>query len=104
MIGYTHITPETARDMMRDPAAIVIDVREPEEFAAGHVPGAQLLPLGTIGEAAAAALIPEKGTVLLVYCRSGVRSKKGAEKLAELGYTKIYEFGGILQWPYETEK
>ena len=66
-------------------------------------PGAILLPVGTIDEDTAAAVIPEKDAVVLIYCRSGNRSKTAAEALAGLGYTNIYEFGGINTWPYETE-
>lgn len=100
--GFRSISPEKAKQMMAAPGAVVVDVREPGEYAEGHVPGAVLLPLGTIDAKHAAAVIPEKDGMVLVYCRSGVRSKKGAEKLADLGYTEVFEFGGIIQWPYET--
>ncbi len=100
--GFRSISPEKAKQMMAAPGAVVVDVREPGEYAEGHVPGAVLLPLGTIDAEHAAAVIPEKDSMVLVYCRSGVRSKKGAEKLADLGYTEVFEFGGIIQWPYET--
>ena len=66
-------------------------------------PGAVLLPVGSIDGETAAAVIPEKDSTVLVYCRSGNRSKTAAAALAELGYTGIYEFGGINTWPYETE-
>ena len=79
---------------------LVLDVREQSEYAGGHIPGAVLLPVGTIDEAAAA-VIPEKDTTVLVYCRSGSRSKRAAKALAGLGYTGIYEFGGIMSWPYD---
>ena len=78
-------------------------MREQDEFDSGHIPGAVLLPVGTIDEESAAAVIPEKDSTVLVYCRSGNRSKTAAAKLAELGYTGIYEFGGINTWPYEVE-
>ena len=65
--------------------------------------GAVLLPVGTIDEDTAAEVIPEKDSTVLVYCRSGNRSKTASSKLADLGYTNIYEFGGINTWPYETE-
>ncbi len=99
--GYQSISAEEAHARMARPDAVVIDVREPAEYKAGHVPGARLLPLGSIDKESAAAVIPDQGTEVLVYCRSGVRSKKGAEKLAALGYERVSEFGGILQWPYE---
>ena len=100
--AYQQINAETARDMMNEqPEAVVLDVREPNEFDNGHIPGAVLLPLGSITERSAAELIPDKDTVVLVYCRSGNRSKQASSALAELGYTGIYEFGGINDWPYD---
>lgn len=82
---------------------IVLDVREQDEYDSGHIPGAVLLPVGTIDQDTAAEVIPEKDSTVLVYCRSGNRSKTASSTLAELGYTNIYEFGGINTWPYETE-
>ena len=101
--GYKQIDQKTAKDMMDQGGVIVLDVREQDEFDGGHIPGAVLLPLGTIDEQSAAQVIPQKDDVVLVYCRSGNRSKKAAAALSALGYTKIYEFGGILTWPYEIE-
>ena len=66
-------------------------------------PGAVLLPVGTIDEDTAAAVIPEKDAVVLVYCRSGNRSRTAASRLAGLGYANVYEFGGISTWPYDIE-
>ena len=101
---YEQITQEAAKEMMDTmDDAIVLDVREQDEFDAGHIPGAILLPVGTITADTAAAVIPEKDTVVLVYCRSGNRSKTASAALAELGYTEVYEFGGINTWPYEVE-
>lgn len=102
--SYQSITPQEARERMARPEVVVVDVREPDEYRAGHVPGARLLPLGTINEETAAAVIPDKNTEVLVYCRGGVRSKKGAQKLADLGYENVSEFGGLMQWPYEVER
>ncbi len=99
--GYTKISQEEAKEMMDAGEVLILDVREQEEYDGGHIPGAVLLPLGSINEETAAAVIPEKETVVLVYCRSGNRSKKAAKALAELGYTGIYEFGGISTWPYD---
>ncbi|MGN1027233.1 MAG: rhodanese-like domain-containing protein, partial [Faecousia sp.] len=83
------------------PEYVILDVRTEEEFAQGHIPGAILLPDYEIREEAERSL-PDKDALILVYCRSGRRSKNAAETLAELGYTNIREFGGILDWPYGT--
>ena len=83
---------------------MILDVREQHEYDSGHVPGAVLLPVGTITEDTAAAVIDELDTVVLVYCRSGNRSKTASQALADLGYTNVYEFGGINDWPYEIEE
>ena len=74
-----------------------------ELLDAGHIPGAVLLPVGTITEDTAAAVIDELDTVVLVYCRSGNRSKTASQALVDLGYTNVYEFGGINDWPYDEE-
>ena len=100
---YQQITQEEAGEMMNEADVTILDVREQDEYDSGHIPGAVLLPVGTIDEETAASVIPEKDSVTLVYCRSGNRSKKAAAELAELGYTEIYEFGGIITWPYEVE-
>ena len=100
---YQQITQEKAKEMMESQEVLILDVREQEEFDAGHVPGAVLLPVGTITKHTAAATIPELDSVVLVYCRSGNRSKTASRALADLGYTHIYEFGGINTWPYEVE-
>ncbi|MBE6932224.1 MAG: rhodanese-like domain-containing protein [Ruminococcaceae bacterium] len=101
---YQQITQEEAKEMMDDSDVIILDVREQDEFDGGHIPGAALLPVGTITEESAAAVIPEKDSVVLVYCRSGNRSKVASQALVEIGYTNIYEFGGISTWPYEVEQ
>lgn len=104
MVKYQMISPEEAKEMMDERGDILIlDVRENHEYKAGHVPGAAVLPLDEISAETAAAVIPAKDTVTLIYCRSGRRSKLAAEKLAEMGYTELYEFGGIIDWPYDTE-
>ena len=100
---YQQITQEEAKDMMDAGDVVVLDVREQSEFDAGHIPGAVLLPVGTIAKDTAAAVIPEPDTVVLVYCRSGNRSKTASKALADLGYTNVYEFGGINTWPYDIE-
>ena len=101
--SYQQISQEEAKEMMDTQDVIILDVREQDEYGSGHIPGAVLLPVGTINEETAAEVIPEKDSTVLVYCRSGNRSKTASSTLAELGYTNIYEFGGINTWPYETE-
>lgn len=101
--SYQQISQEEAKEMMDTQDVIILDVREQDEYDSGHIPGAILLPVGTIDEETAAEVIPEKDSTVLVYCRSGNRSKTASSALAELGYTNIYEFGGINTWPYETE-
>ena len=100
---YQQITQEEAKKMMETQEVIILDVREQYEFDAGHIPGAVLLPVGTITEDTAAAVIDELDAVVLVYCRSGNRSKTASQALADLGYTNVYEFGGINTWPYDIE-
>ena len=100
---YQQISQEEAKEMMDTQEVIILDVREQDEYDSGHIPGAVLLPVGSIDEDTATEVIPEKDSTVLVYCRSGNRSKTASSALAELGYTNIYEFGGINTWPYETE-
>ena len=102
--SYQQITQEEAKEMMDTQEVIILDVREQDEYDSGHIPAAVLLPVGTIDETTAAEVIPDKDSTVLVYCRSGNRSKTASSTLAELGYTNIYEFGGINTWPYETEE
>lgn len=101
--SYRQISQEEAKEMMDTQEVVILDVREQDEYDSGHIPDAVLLPVGTIDEDTAAAVIPEKDSTVLVYCRSGNRSKTASSALAELGYTNIYEFGGIKTWSYETE-
>ena len=101
--SYEQITQEEAKEMMDTQEVIILDVREQDEYDSGHIPGAVLLPVGTIDKDTAAEVIPETDSTVLVYCRSGNRSKTASSTLAELGYTNIYEFGGINTGPYETE-
>jgi len=101
---YQQITAEEAKKMMDEMEdELVLDVREQEEYDEKHIPGAVLFPVGMIDGETAEGVIPEKDTTILVYCRSGNRSKTASQKLADLGYTQVYEFGGINDWPYETE-
>ena len=99
------ITAKQAKEMIdKQEQDLIVDVREQAEYDKAHIPGAVLLLVGTITEETAAEVIPNKESVVLVYCRSGNRSKTAAQSLTDLGYTQIYEFGGILDWPYEVEK
>ena len=102
--SYQQITQEAAKEMMDTQEVLILDVREQHEYDSGHIPGAVLLPVGTITDDTAAAVIDELDTVVLVYCRSGNRSKTASQALADLGYTNVYEFGGINDWPYEIEE
>ena len=102
--AYVNITAEEAKEIMdTEEGYIILDVREQDEYDAGHILGAILIPYTQI-EVKANEMLPDKDQLILVYCRSGRRSKIAAEALAELGYTNIKEFGGILDWPYEVEK
>ena len=102
--SYRQISMDEAVKMMKDEKNyIILDVRRPDEYAQGHIPGAINVPNEEIGTAEIAAL-PDKSQLILVYCRSGRRSKEASEKLVELGYTNIVEFGGILDWKGEIEK
>ncbi len=103
--GYRQITQEEAAKMMESgDDYILLDVRTTEEFAQGHIPGAICIPNETIGTEEIPQL-PDKDATILVYCRSGNRSKQASQKLADLGYTNVLEFGGINTWtgPTETE-
>ena len=101
--SYRQISMDDAVTMMEEENGyILLDVRTPEEFAEKHIPGAINIPNETIS-AEEIPQLPDKDQLILVYCRSGNRSKQASEKLAALGYTNIAEFGGINDWPGETE-
>ena len=100
---YVNITAEEAKQIMdNEEGYIILDVRTQEEYDEGHIPEAILNPYTQIGEKANE-MLPDKDQLILVYCRSGRRSKIAAEALVELGYNNIKEFGGIIDWPYEVE-
>ena len=100
---YVNITAEQAKEIMDSQEDyIILDTRTQEEYDESHIPGAILIPHDQIKEKAEA-LLTDKDQLILVYCRSGRRSKLAAEDLAALGYTNIKEFGGIIDWPYEVE-
>jgi rhodanese-related sulfurtransferase len=102
--GYTTITAQEAKARMDSgDDLIIVDVRTQAEYASGHVPGAVLIPNETISDQMPA-LLPDLDAEVLLYCRSGNRSAQAAKKLAAMGYTRIYDFGGIIDWPYETEE
>lgn len=99
--SYMNITAKEAKELMDTQTDyIILDVRTEEEFKEGHIPNAILIPDDEIKDRAEN-LLPNKNQLLLVYCRSGRRSKLASETLADLGYTNIKEFGGIIDWPYE---
>ncbi len=101
---YEQITAEEAKKIMGSGEEhIILDTREQDEFDEGHIPGAILIPYTEI-ENKAEEMLPDKDKLILVYCRSGRRSKIAAESLSKLGYTNVKEFGGIIDWPYEVEK
>lgn len=101
--SYRQISMEEAVQMMEaESGYVILDVRRPDEYAAGHIPGAINVANETIGTAEIPEL-PDKDQLILVYCRSGRRSKEASEKLVKLGYTNIVEFGGILDWKGEIE-
>ena len=100
---YRQINMDEAITMMEEESGyVILDVRTPEEFAGKHIPGAINIPNETIG-AAEIPELPDKDQLILVYCRSGNRSKQASEKLAALGYSNIVEFGGFNDWPGEVE-
>ena len=102
--SYTQISQEEAREMMsKDDGHIVVDVRRQDEYDAGHIPDAILIPNEEIGTEQPAEL-PDLDQIILVYCRSGKRSKEAAQKLFDMGFTNVYEFGGIIDWTGEVVK
>lgn len=101
---YTNITAQQAKEIMDTQTGyVILDVRAQSEYDEGHIPGAIVIPHNQVKEKAEDILL-NKDQLILVYCRSGRRSKLAAEDLVDLGYTNIKEFGGILDWPYEVER
>ena len=99
--AYQQITQEKAKEMMQaEDGHIIVDVRRQDEYDSGHIPGAILIPNESIGTEQPKEL-PDLDQVILIYCRSGRRSKEASQKLADMGYTHIYEFGGIIDWTGE---
>lgn len=98
---YTQISVDEAKRMMaEDDGHLIVDVRTREEYEAGHIPGAICVPNESIADEPPEAL-PDQQQILLIYCRSGRRSKEAAQKLFDMGYVHVYEFGGILDWDGE---
>lgn len=101
---YKQISSDEAAELMKtEKDFIILDVRRQDEFDSGHIPGAICVPNETIGTADIPEL-PDKSQLILVYCRSGRRSKEASQKLADMGYTNITEFGGIIDWKGEVVK
>ena len=98
---YQSISPADAKALMESRTDYtLLDVRELSEYSSGHIPGAKLLSLGQI-ESLAATELPDKNATLIVYCRSGARSRQAAQTLLSLGYTDVLDLGGIMNWPYD---
>ena len=101
--SYQQVDAETAKELMdTEDDYVILDARTQAEYDEGHIPGAILIPHDTVAAAAEDAL-PDKDQLILVYCRSGNRSKQASQTLVDLGYTNVIEFGGINSWPYEVE-
>lgn len=102
-MGYRKITAEQAKARMEaNEDAIVLDVRTKSEYEEKHIPGAILIPNETIIDKQPESL-PDLNAEILIYCRTGNRSRQASEKFIAMGYTNVYDFGGIVDWPYETE-
>lgn len=101
--SFAVISPQDTLELLKkDTGAILIDVRTPEEHQALRIPGSVLVPDYEINEKIEE-VVPDKNTTVIIYCRSGNRSAKAAKTLVEMGYTKVFDLGGIINWPYETE-
>ena len=101
---YTQISMEEAKRMMeQEDDYVIVDVRREDEFAEGHIPGAILIPNENIAEYEAPEELQNSDQIILVYCQNGIRSKEAADKLAKMGYSRVYEFGGIADWDGEIE-
>lgn len=101
--AYMNITAQEAKTIMdTEQGYVILDTRTREEYDQGHIPGAVQISHDEITEKAEE-LLTDKDQLILVYCRSGRRSKLASEALVKLGYTNIREFGGIIQWPYDVE-
>lgn len=99
--AYKTISPAEAKDLIGSEGVILVDVRTSEEYEQEHIPQAILLPVDDISRKAQS-LLPDKDPVIIVYCRSGRRSKIASAELIDMGYKRVYDLGGILDWPYDT--
>ncbi len=98
-VSYKSVPMAEGLEIARaNPDSVIVDVRREDEYSAGHIPGAVLLTMETISAESAAAVLPDKNQLILLYCRSGRRSKIAAKSLVDLGYTNVIEFGGILDY------
>lgn len=105
LAGGGMISASDAQKLLeQDATAVILDVRTADEFASGHIPGAKLLPYDEIDANRAAMLIPAKDAPVVLYCRSGRRSAIAADSLRRLGYTTVYDLGGVGNWPYGLER
>lgn len=100
---YQTISSQDAYEMMKKGGVTVVDVREPDEYARSRIPGAINWPLSMIEKGTVPERFADKTHTYLIYCRSGRRSAKSADILSKAGWTSLYDFGGIMDWPYETE-
>lgn len=101
--AYKKISAEEAKKIIESEDVIILDVRTQEEYKTGHIENAVLLPLNDISSKAEE-LLQDKDAKILVYCRSGNRSATASKQLIKMGYTNVYDFGGIISWPYEIVK
>lgn len=102
---WTTLTAQEAKKRLDEtPGIILLDVRTQAEYDGGHIPGAVCLPVETFGDGELTVLLPDKQAEIFVYCRSGRRSAQAARLLTDQGYTAVTDFGGILDWPYETTR
>lgn len=100
---YKKISVKDAKEIIESEDVIILDVRTQEEYNEGHIENAILLPVTDIKDKAEE-ILKDKGEKILVYCRSGNRSATASKQLIKMGYTNVYDFGGIISWPYEIEK
>lgn len=100
--GYQRISALAARDLLKaDAGATLVDVRTEAEYRAGHIAGSILIPLAAIDQKARA-LLPDKQAAIVIHCQSGARSSKAVKQLLSMGYTRVFDLGGITGWPYGT--
>lgn len=102
-VKYEKITAEEAKRIIDTEEVIILDVRSPEEYEEAHIEGALLIPDYEL-ESLASSMLPDKNKKILIYCRSGNRSKTASHVLIDMGYTQVFDFGGIIDWPYDRIK